>query len=96
MTSDLFICFGVRDQLRSKNSKLRSAYNSLTLNIVYGQTCNLHGSLPHAHSVLLETPAGARDERKACWTRTDSPKANTQSCVMVHLLPTLPGFSPYT
>lgn len=40
----------VTAQMRSKHSKLRPAYNSLTLNTVYGQTCNLSSSLPHAHT----------------------------------------------
>lgn len=40
----------VTAQMRSKHSKLRPAYNSLTLNTVYRQTCNLSSSLPHTHT----------------------------------------------
>ncbi len=35
----------VTAQMRPKHSKLRPAYNSLTLNTVYGETCNLSSAL---------------------------------------------------
>ncbi len=35
----------VTAQMRPKHSKLRPAYNSLTLNTVYGEMCNLSSAL---------------------------------------------------
>lgn len=42
MSSFVFL---VTAQMRPKRSKLRPAYNSLTLNTVYGETCNLSSAL---------------------------------------------------